>query len=321
MKASPSVAGSTPAHEFWTPRLRVLLDTRYFSLVSVLATYGLIVLGGTVRVSGAGLACPDWPLCEGELIPPLDRKVLLEYSHRIAASVVGLLVALTLLSAWLRRGEHPAAFWGAAVSFVLLIAQVLLGAATVDKDNSATLVALHLAAALGLLMALIFTAVDAFRPSKRATVAALPAFVTTAALTSAVLFALIVTGSYVANTGASLVYPDWPLFDGSAFSQGGRLGNLHYAHRLVAAVSGVFMLAVAWQAWLKERTQFLIMAAVGVALVLYVAQVFIGAANIWFALASPVRIAHLAIASATWAILVWAAIWRYLNQRPQVREA
>ena len=53
-------------------------------------TYVLLVFGSAVRVHGAGLACPDWPLCFGEVIPALDFQVFMEWGHRVLAGLVSL---------------------------------------------------------------------------------------------------------------------------------------------------------------------------------------------------------------------------------------
>src|SRR2546428_14066225 len=76
--------------------------------LAVVATYVLIILGGLVRATGAGLAFPDWPLCHGRLIPPPDPLVLIEWSHRFAASIVGLLTLAVAFAAW-RGGRGRAA--------------------------------------------------------------------------------------------------------------------------------------------------------------------------------------------------------------------
>ncbi|MBI2913299.1 MAG: COX15/CtaA family protein [Chloroflexi bacterium] len=299
-----------------------MFDLRYLALVTSVATYALIVLGGTVRATDSGLACPDWPRCHGQLIPPLETHVMIEYSHRLAAMSVGFLILGTAVSAWLWHRDSRLLRGSATLALVLLIAQVLVGGVTVNMELPDTVVAVHLAIALSLLAALVFTAVGAFREGSGQTSAgpiataappsrgllALPLVAALAAL------GLILTGSYVANSGASLVYPDWPLFNGKLVSAGGRLADLHYAHRLMAVVVGLLVLAVVVQAWQGGRS-LLVKAAAGAALALYAAQVFVGASNIWFELATSVRIVHLALASALWSALTLGAAGAYFERR------
>lgn len=318
VKAVTSIATGEGRPTPWLARLRLLFDLRYLALVTSVATYALIVLGGTVRATDSGLACPDWPRCHGQLIPPLDTHVLIEYSHRLAAMTVGFLILGTAVSAWLWYRNNRLLRGGATLALLLLIAQVLVGGVTVNMELPDTVVALHLAIALSLLASLLFTTVGAFRwgssrmsdgPARAARgLLALPLVAGVAAL------GLILTGSYVANSGAGLVYPDWPLFNGKLVSAGGWLADLHYVHRLMAVVVGLLVLAVLVQAWRRGRSS-LVKTAAGLALALYVAQVFVGASNIWFELATSVRILHLALASALWAALVLAASGAYFERR------
>src|SRR2546423_957902 len=62
------------------------------TVITVVMTLVLIADGSTVRTTGSGLGCPDWPLCHGRPYPPLERTAIIEYSHRTTAAIVGVLV-------------------------------------------------------------------------------------------------------------------------------------------------------------------------------------------------------------------------------------
>src|SRR5438093_10234750 len=161
MKTATALPASRPAPAIRS-RVRQVADLRYMAVLTVIATYVLIVLGGTVRATGSGTACPDWPLCQGQLVPPAETKVMIEYSHRLLASVVGFLILGTLFWGWRTYREHRL-FTGGAVAVVLLLAgQVILGGITVKTETAASVVALHLAIALTLLTLLIAIALAPF---------------------------------------------------------------------------------------------------------------------------------------------------------------
>ena len=322
VRAAASIAVSDRRAGAWLGRVRSVLDIRYLGLLTSVATYALIVWGGVVRVTDSGLACPDWPRCQGQLIPTFSTPVLIKYSHRLAAAGVGLLIVGTAVVTWLWHRDNRFLLAGATLTVPLLITQVLVGGVTVNLELPDTVVAVHLAIALVLLAVLIVTTAAAFwerhtKTGEGSASAGLPswrAFPVLAAAAAAATLILILIGSYVANSGASLVYPDWPLFNGRLVTEGGRLANLHYAHRLMAVVVGLMVLAVVAHVWRKERRP-VIVAVVSAALVLYIAEVLVGASNIWFSLATWARIAHLALATALWAVLVFGAAWGYAELR------
>ena len=123
----------------------------------LVALVALVAIGGATRVMEAGLACPDWPLCYGSLLPgrQMNLQVFLEWFHRLDAFVVGVAL-LVLAGASLRyRRRLPTGFPLAALLALGLVAvQGLLGALTVSQLLAAGTVTAHLATAL-LLVALV----------------------------------------------------------------------------------------------------------------------------------------------------------------------
>ncbi len=153
---------------------------RLLQIVAVLAAitaYGTIVLGGTVRGMGAGLACPDWPLCNGSVIPDLaDPTIAIEYAHRLVAALTSLFVLLTMVVAllWL-RWEMRIVKALSAMTFYVLVAQVWFGALTITSSLDWVVVTVHLALGTATLALALMVALLALRlpsgitPSKPST--------------------------------------------------------------------------------------------------------------------------------------------------------
>ena len=140
----------------WTdPRLSKRLAQ--LSAHLVVALVALVGIGGATRVMEAGLACPDWPLCYGSLLPGgrMNMQVFLEWFHRLDAFVVGVaLLVLWAVSVWQRRVLPRWVPWLCSGALLLVVIQGGLGALTVLALLPSAVVTAHLAVAL-LLVALI----------------------------------------------------------------------------------------------------------------------------------------------------------------------
>ncbi|MGI0486163.1 COX15/CtaA family protein [Pantanalinema rosaneae CENA516] len=115
------------------------------------ATLFLMALGSATRVMNAGLACPDWPLCYGELIPrqQMNLQVFLEWFHRLIASSMGLFaIGLTTLSWWYRRTLPHWLPWAATFALGLVVFQGILGGLTVTQLLRFDIVTAHLGTGL-----------------------------------------------------------------------------------------------------------------------------------------------------------------------------
>src|SRR6059058_4825673 len=185
---------------------------RALSVATAVATYALVVLGGVVRVSGSGLGCPDWPLCHGRVLPPLDLHAIIEYSHRTTASLTSVLVVATAVVAWVAWHNRRDLVIPATAALGLLAVQVVLGAITVRLELPPMIVLAHLATAMALLAAVCVTAVAAVVPRLGGEADRTARRLSQAA--AAGTFVLILSGSLVVGSGASGTCTAWPLCGG-----------------------------------------------------------------------------------------------------------
>jgi heme o synthase len=296
------------------------------SLVTAATTYLLVVIGAFVRGTGSGMGCPDWPLCYGQVLPPLgDNAAWIEWTHRSVAAIVGLLVLAVAVVAVRSERARRSVVVASLVAVVLVGVQAWIGRITVETNNAGEWVTAHLAMAMLVLALLTFIAVRAQYRAQLPARGASQRLTLWLAFTAAAVYALLLFGAQVTATGASLIFPDWPLFDGRivpAFSDDPTIAGLqlsHFLHRFVAAVVAVIVAVAAWAAWRAAREgrpggQSLL-ALVGTAAALYAIQVIVGALQIFTLLASWAVALHLALGAAIWALLVAAAFVAYFEAR------
>lgn len=278
-----------------------------FLLITIVATFILVAIGGTVRATDSGLGCPDWPTCHGKLIPRADKHTLIEFSHRTAAAVVGSLFLGVTYFAFRSERKNPLVFWLAFSAGVVLLWQIILGGITVKQELPAEIVAVHLATAMTFLGICIVTLVISSMRARGFSAFAFAgdsAFNRLAMVTAATAFVTLVLGSYISGTDASLACSGWPLCNGSLVPGGDSDVGLHYLHRLVAGLLGVELLGLTYLAFEERRRQPMLIALTLVAGAAFVVQAMVGAANIWTEVAPPVVITHLTLAAMLWCLMV-----------------
>src|SRR6266516_3592989 len=178
------------------------------SLAAAIATYLLIVVGAVVRVSGSGLGCPDWPLCHGRIVPPLETGAIIEYTHRLVGALASPLILISCAAAWLSRRQQRALAVPAILVPVLLAIQIGLGAVVVKLELPAMVVLVHFGFAMLILGLLTWVAVWA-RPAPRllgmpTAGSAVPAgIVRLIGATTGLVLVLILSGAYVQASGAT----------------------------------------------------------------------------------------------------------------------
>src|SRR6266496_3286257 len=256
--------------------------TRFRTLAwaAAVCTYLLIVLGAIVRISGSGLGCGDhWPLCNGHLLPPTgDIGTVIEWSHRLVAALVSVLVLALAVVDWRRS----------MVAVGLLVLQVGLGAVTVKLELPPWSIVLHLGTAMLLLATLLMTAVG---PS--------PGFRPGSAILLPLAFVTVLFGALTANLGAAAACGGFPLCNGQIWITAGPLAVIQWIHRLLA-----YSLATLVAIWAVRAPQ----RGPKVVLGLVVLQIGVGAATVLLGLPHGLQAAHVALGAAVWAAVVLAAL-------------
>jgi cytochrome c oxidase assembly protein subunit 15 len=267
-----------------------------FALLAGL-TWALIVLGALVRAHGAGLACPDWPLCFGEFVPAMNLRVAFEYSHRVFAGSVTLVFAGITILAWQRSQPGDPIRRRLVLAAALLALQIALGALTVWHLLASWTVTSHLLVGNSIAATFAWTALDLrLRRTRSAPLApATPGQRRALAAVIALLAFQLVLGGLVSSRYAGLSCPEWPTCNGGLFFPmwRGPVG-LHLLHRTNGYLLVAALAALAWICRASPRLARVTRAAAVIALL----QVAVGVANVLSGIPVEITGLHSALAAA-----------------------
>lgn len=247
------------------------------ALVTATCTFFLLMLGGFVHSSGSSLACPDWPLCYGQLFPRMEGGVLFEHSHRLLGATVGALTLVMAILAW--RGENRTTRRFGVAALALVVFQGVLGGITVLYRLPMAISTSHLATSMVFFGVIVTIALrtrpgDARARVTSATRATSPWF----AAAGIAVYVQLVLGALVRHTGSALACGTDPLLcNGVLFPPWGPAA-LQMLHRLLAYVVAVLVVTAAvrlLRAARGARLGFLPRMAIG-SLVVVAAQIGLG---------------------------------------------
>lgn len=285
----------------WQERLRQLV------IKTAIATFILMAIGSATRVMNAGLACPDWPLCYGVLVPTqqMNLQVFLEWFHRLDASLVGIMtIALCSLSWWHRKHLPSWLPWSATISLGMIVFQGLLGGLTVTQLLRFDIVTAHLGTALMFFVTLLVIATLLTPYQSIGTVGKLPWIALAAAL-------LVYSQSIL----GALVGSKWALHQCFADHQ---LCFVMNSHIIGVVPPTLFTL---WLIWISLRTpalQPLLKKLAKLAGFFLVAQIGLGVATFYLHLqVDPLTVAHQAVGAALLGTLVMFAVYAWRDRHFQ----
>jgi cytochrome c oxidase assembly protein subunit 15 len=129
---------------------------RGVALASLIANVTIVITGGAVRLTGSGLGCPTWPSCTSTSFVPtqaLGIHGVIEFSNRTVAGVLGVIAVAGLIVALLQRPRRARQIRLAALIFLSIPAQAIMGKITVQTDLNPWVVASHFLLSIGIIAA------------------------------------------------------------------------------------------------------------------------------------------------------------------------
>ena len=291
------------------------------ALWTTATTYLLILVGGLVRASGAGLGCPDWPRCFGSWIPPASAANLppqfdpsqfnptlmwTEYLNRLLGVTVGFLIFATAISAWRHHRHQPRILWTTIAAFLLVGFEGWLGGRVVAHELAAWIVTAHLIVAIVIVQLLLFATFEAFAPAPQAPAPKAPK--APAVIAVLILVTLVQAGFGTQVRGHIETAINAGVARDAALAT---VGRLDYLHRDLAFV--VLIGASVLTLWLMSRRSPLVRWSF-VTLALAVTQILVGVAMAYVSLTPAAQVGHLTIAS----LLLGAETVLWLLSRRQI---
>jgi len=306
---------------------------RRVALLGALLAFGVVVLGAWVRLTDAGLGCPDWPGCYGHLYPQPGGEVgkaWHEMIHRYVATTLGLIISGLLVWAVVWRKDRGQPLVPVALLFLVVCLQGTLGALTVTQLLKPLIVTGHLLGGLTTLSLLWWLAIT---PQPRGLTAPERGLRKFALLAAVVLCGQLFLGGWTSTNYAAVACPDfptcqrswWPTMDfRDAFVlqhglgidyKGDALTNpalmaIHFTHRLGAVITGSVLIMLGILTLVRATDRRLAVAGVGI-LVAVSLQLSIGIATVLFGVPLPLATLHNAGAALLVVTMVWLlrALW------------
>ena len=294
----------------------------------------VIVLGAYVRLSDAGLGCPDWPGCYGQIDVPKGaqeiaaaqqafpgkpvegHKAIKEMAHRYLAGSLGLLILVIAVVAWRKRRELRQSPMLASVLVGLVIFQALLGMWTVTLLLKPAIVLAHLLGGMATLALLAWLTLRQGANKQQLNFSLAHRLRGWAWLGLVIVFAQILLGGWVSSNYAALACADFPLCQGRWLPAMDFSHAFHFTRELGMTASGTLLphealTAMHWTHRVGALVTFLYIGGLGIALLrnrgfatlgasmlgLLLVQLSLGVSNVLFSLPLPVAVAHNGVAA------------------------
>ena len=286
---------------------------RYFNFIFILKSLVIfsiidcifqISLGGFVRVTSSGLGCPDWPLCYGQIIPPMNYHTLIEWGHRTSGAILGLSILLIVIVTLISQRSNLLLVTLSISTLILVSIVGGIGGAVVLTELEPSLRTLHLflAQLIILLLGLCYISINVDNSENIFKSMKIDTYSIFTGLAAISIIITLLSGSYAVWKGAGTVCSSWPLCTPGSILPQSFLGWIHMTHRVFSIISsliGVFACYMVLRAKFNILLSFLSVSA----LLIVLMQILLGASNPWTKFQIWARVAHLGASSVLWGLM------------------
>ncbi|MEO8968625.1 MAG: COX15/CtaA family protein, partial [Solirubrobacteraceae bacterium] len=275
--------------------------------VTLVALSLIVLTGAAVRLTGSGLGCPDWPRCYGNALPPISFHALIEFGNRALSGLVGVLTVFTVVLAATRRPYRRDLLLISLLLPLGVVAQAVLGGFTVREHLAPGFVMAHFSLSMLILVAAVALSWrarhepgDRPRSGQRLGVWGVRILAPLGALTIIAGTAATAAGPHAGGSPGQRIHR-------LTFKGADTLQWVVHEHATIAAVFGVVVIGV----WLLRRRQGVSGSALEpltVLGVLLAGQGLIGSVQYELRLPTDMVWVHVAMATLTWLVLLWAVV-------------
>ncbi len=282
----------------------------WFAYAALAALFLIVVSGATVRLTGSGLGCENWPNCGETFLPPKEYNALIEFGNRVAGFVVGLTTLAAAVAAFRVPGMPRWLLWSAVALPFTVLAQGVLGGITVMLELHPLIVMGHFLLSL-IALAVAVVVVQGARDLARGARVEEPlgsAWLALALVPAAA--ALVVSGTLVTAAG--------PHSGGEEIVRFGNLVEAVHIHIGATAVFGVAFLGLLGLLVAERPRARVELRLAGLVLALLVAQMIVGEIQWNEALPWGLVLLHVTLATAVWVVVAALAARIVVRRRARL---
>jgi cytochrome c oxidase assembly protein subunit 15 len=296
-----------------------MANFRRFAFITTVATYLLIFIGGLVRVSGAGLGCPDWPKCFGRWIPPVNVSQLpsdidpltfnftlawIEYFNRLTGVTIGILILITAILAIKYFRKVKKILYPSIAAALLVAYQGWHGGQVVASELEPIIVSVHMVLALIIVSLLIYVTQKAYYLGRIEEGVAIKGYggggLAVGILWMVTIFQILI-GTQVRSSVETL-QKKYPLLSDSAIL--GMIGSVNFIHTVLGVIVVVFGIYLGFKISRQKGISNLVKQCARGIIILTAAQLVIGILLVVVGIPQLLQVFHLWAAAVSVGLLL-----------------